>query len=353
MVMSIWDSYPSHYRQAEVQAIMAAVQAGECVSVVGLSGAGKSNLLGFLVHRMGAPRSLLVDCNRLSQVTPDGLFHQVRSQLGDVNRAVDEFAALEAALGQAMVQSPPGVCLVFDRFDAFAGPAGGALFNNLRVLRDHFKYQLTLVVATRRPLPADNELAELFFAHTLWLGALSEEDARWSASLYASRHNLVWNDAVLNKIITLSGGYPAFLRAVGEAYAAGAPLELADLLASAPVQARLAEFWSDQPGEEDLRRFGLAHIPLLQGRRTPLPVEISLTAKEQRLLDALRAHPNCLCEKDDLIRTVWPEDRIIMEGVRDDSLAQLVRRLREKIETDPSNPRHVRTVPGRGYIYHE
>ena len=252
-----------------------------------------------------------------------------------------------------MGQAPDGACLVLDRFDVLINPSSGALFNNLRMLRDHFKYQLTLVIATRRPLPADNELAELFFAHTLWLGALSEEDAHWSSSRYARRHNLVWDDAIISRIFFLSGGYPAFLRAVCEAHAAGAPLELADLLASAPLRARLDEFWNDLPGEEYLRRFDLERIPLLHDRRTFHPIETNLTAKEQRLLDALRAHPDRLCEKDDLIHAVWSEDHIFTEGVRDDSLAQLVRRLREKIEADPSNPRHLRTVPGRGYIYSE
>jgi len=58
-----------------------------------------------------------------------------------------------------------------------------------------------------------------------------------------------------------------------------------------------------------------------------------------------------VCEKDDLIRAVWPEDRIYEQGIRDDSLAQLVRRLREKIEPDPSNPRYIQTIPGRGYRF--
>jgi len=49
--MSVWDSYPPDYRAAEVRAITGATRAGECVSVVGLSGAGKSNLLGFLADR--------------------------------------------------------------------------------------------------------------------------------------------------------------------------------------------------------------------------------------------------------------------------------------------------------------
>jgi two-component system response regulator RegX3 len=58
---------------------------------------------------------------------------------------------------------------------------------------------------------------------------------------------------------------------------------------------------------------------------------------------------NVICEKDELIRAVWTEDKVFEQGVRDDSLAQLVRRLRVKIEPDPSTPSFLLTIPGRGY----
>lgn len=77
----------------------------------------------------------------------------------------------------------------------------------------------------------------------------------------------------------------------------------------------------------------------------------ALTAKEHHLLRYLQGRPFEVCEKDDVIRAVWSEDRVFERGVRDDSLAQLVRRLREKIEPDPARPRFVQTVSGRGYRF--
>jgi len=90
----------------------------------------------------------------------------------------------------------------------------------------------------------------------------------------------------------------------------------------------------------------LALAPEIQGFDTS-----QLTEKEFLLLQYLEAHPGDVCSKDDLVQAVWPEDQIYERGIRDDSLAQLVRRLRVKIEPEPSNPRYIQTVPGRGYRF--
>jgi DNA-binding winged helix-turn-helix (wHTH) protein len=83
--------------------------------------------------------------------------------------------------------------------------------------------------------------------------------------------------------------------------------------------------------------------------RGAVPIPEPLTAKEHALFSYLADHAGQVCEKDSLIQNVWAEDRVFEQGVRDESLAQLARRLRLKIEPDPSNPVHLLTVPGRGY----
>ena len=355
--MNIWNQYPKSYREYEIQSIIAAVNAGECVSVIGLSGAGKSNLMGFLAHRQDvfSHAHVLVDCNRLLEHTPQALFSLIIQALSQ-NEVVQDasFTTLEIAISQRLSESAGSLTILLDRFDAF--PEGGdpAIASSLRAMRDAHKYQLTYVIATRQPLDPLSELAELFYAHTIWLGSLSESDARWNVARYAHRRNVQWDDEVANRIIELTWGYPSLLRAVGDAYAMGTALELEKMLENPAVQRRVAEFWGDTPTEQTLQASGLAGLPLLMAGRAPKEFDTSqLTAKEHLLLEYLRAHPNQVCEKDALIQAVWPEDEIFERGIRDDSLAQLMRRLRVKIEPDPSQPNFIQTVPGRGYRYRD
>jgi hypothetical protein len=167
---------------------------------------------------------------------------------------------------------------------------------------------------------------------------------------YAQREGLVWGEEVAEKMLELSWGYPSMLRAVSEAYATGARLELTELQEHPVIRKRVAEFWNDNPLESDIQNSGLEGHPHLGWEGNVEDFDPSqLTAKEMLLLEYLRSRPGEVCTKDDLIRAVWPEDQIFERGIRDDSLAQLVRRLRVKIEPDPSTPSFIHTVPGRGY----
>jgi len=346
--MSVWDEYPQDYRAPEVRFALAAVRAGECVSAVGLSGAGKSNWMGFLANRCGdagGPALRFVDCNRLEAGQPAQIFTLMGEAMGS-EQPVAALRGLEPVVEQRLGENPAGLCLLLDRFDVLNDSSQSTALSSLRALRDRYKYRLTYITATRRPLQDRSELAELFYANTLWLGPLTPADATWSAAWYARRRSLDWDGPILARLVEFSRGYPSFLRAACEAYAAGCALESDALRLHPAVQRRINEFWADQPTKEELRAASLDTHPWLVRPNTPEQIDpIELTAAEQRLLDALRLHAGQVCLKDDLIHAVWPAE-VVTEGLRDDSLAQLVHRLREKI-----GARWVQTVPGRGYRY--
>ncbi len=354
-----WASYPANYRSNEVNALAAAVQHGECAAVIGLSGAGKSNLLGFVAHRpgLGVPLAL-VDCNRLSSPDAGAFWRLIRHSLDSAPspQSIDEFDALESSLAGRLITPESRFCLLFDRFDALPVELQPLVYSRLRALRDDHKYALTYIIAARQPVDSHSELAELFFAHTLWLGPLTLEDAVWSAAGYATRAGLAWDQTIISHLVQFSGGYPALLRASCEAYAAGCPLEPGALRTHPAVRRRLDEFWSASPTPEELALSRLEAIPLLVRPLLPStsPDDLSLdtsqlTAKELRLWQALQAHAGAVCEKDDLIRSVWPEDKVFIDSIRDDALAQLVRRLRQKVRLQNGTAARIQTVPGRGY----
>lgn len=75
--------------------------------------------------------------------------------------------------------------------------------------------------------------------------------------------------------------------------------------------------------------------------------EVSLTVKEFDLLWALATHPRQVFNRDQLLDLVWG----VTEYVDPSTVTVHVRRLREKIEADPSNPRHIQTIWGVGYRF--
>ncbi len=74
--------------------------------------------------------------------------------------------------------------------------------------------------------------------------------------------------------------------------------------------------------------------------------ELNLTPTEFRLLVYLAQHPGQVFSRAQLIEHVWGADG---EFYSDKTVSVHVRRLREKIEHDPSDPKIVLTVPGIGY----
>lgn len=75
---------------------------------------------------------------------------------------------------------------------------------------------------------------------------------------------------------------------------------------------------------------------------------LELTAKEIGLMSCFMHHPDQILSKETLFEHVWGDDFF----GSDNTVMVHIRRLREKIEIEPSNPSFILTVKGLGYKLH-
>jgi DNA-binding response OmpR family regulator len=74
---------------------------------------------------------------------------------------------------------------------------------------------------------------------------------------------------------------------------------------------------------------------------------IKLTPKEGQLLIAFMRHPGQILPRELLIKEIW--NTTYLDDIR--MLHVHIRWLRKKIEDDPSHPKLIQTVRGRGYRF--
>jgi len=72
---------------------------------------------------------------------------------------------------------------------------------------------------------------------------------------------------------------------------------------------------------------------------------VQLTSKEFQILKLFMTNPRRVFTKEQIFHFIWEEDYYGNENV----INVHIRRLREKIEQDPSNPQYIRTIWGIGY----
>ena len=103
---------------------------------------------------------------------------------------------------------------------------------------------------------------------------------------------------------------------------------------------------AQEPNEQALTLGGLhidpqQRVVALEGEEKPV------TAKEFDLLLYLARHPRQVFTRDQLLERIWGLAEYIDPG----TVTVHIRRLREKIESDPAHPRHLLTVWGIGYKF--
>jgi len=123
------------------------------------------------------------------------------------------------------------------------------------------------------------------------------------------------------------------------------PFNIEELMARIRAALRASQTTNETATRSGLVIVGHLEIDLAhqQVRESGRPIALSRT--EYRLLRTLAQHPGMVISHTHLLERVWGAGY----GQETDFLWVYIRRLRRKIEPDPSHPRYIRTAPGIGY----
>ncbi len=123
------------------------------------------------------------------------------------------------------------------------------------------------------------------------------------------------------------------------------PFDAEELLARVRAQLRRSGL-RQQPNLQPPLALGDLTVDFAQHRVSIRGHEISLSPTEYRLLFHLASNAGRVLVQEELLRLAWGPEY----ADEPDVLRVYIRRLRQKIEEDPSTPRYVLTKPGVGYL---
>lgn len=121
------------------------------------------------------------------------------------------------------------------------------------------------------------------------------------------------------------------------------PFSLAVLRARVNTQLRKLERGTASVFVQDEYRFDFDKMQFL---RNSAPIELSKT--EQRLLRLLVESKGITLDRNKLIDRIWTDGA---EYVDENALSVTIKRLRDKLEENPSRPQYIKTVYGIGYTW--
>lgn len=126
------------------------------------------------------------------------------------------------------------------------------------------------------------------------------------------------------------------------------PFRLGELCSR--IRALLRRAGVSNAGNTTIIECGDITIDLLGSRALLNSKNLELTSAEYRLLCLLVRNVNRIVTREIILRELWDEAGNFVDN---NTLSVYVRRLREKVEADPSHPRHLITVRGFGYQWKE
>ncbi|MDA7026384.1 response regulator transcription factor [Bacillus sp. CLL-7-23] len=128
------------------------------------------------------------------------------------------------------------------------------------------------------------------------------------------------------------------------------PFSMIELTARVKAAIRRAtQYSSSEPAEEKVLQVHDLTIDIENVSVLKIGKPLQLTSTEWQLLKLFATNPKKVFTKEQIYRSVWNEDYFDDQNI----INVHMRRLREKIEDDPSSPQYIKTLWGIGYKWGE
>ncbi len=294
---------------------------------------------------------------------------------------LDAHSKIEELPVDSEIESEKAVTIVIDHFGVLLEQESTEFFNQLRALRDRFKYKLTYIAATTRYHDLVGwraklgGLFELVTEAKLYFPAMDFSETMKGIDTICQRLDCTIGEVEREKIWHYSGGIASLVKSQVLAFHEQAVVEgqllerdkgivdaIWQVLPETQQEVLKLLASGKQTGEDGLlRSWGLVEEGkilaeglhwFVQGvsvsgstKDVDEVVANSLTPIEYRLFEGLKSCSGQLCDRDTLVASGWPDDNA--EGVSDEALDQAVSRLRRKLS---GLGYEIRTMKGRGYL---
>ncbi len=123
------------------------------------------------------------------------------------------------------------------------------------------------------------------------------------------------------------------------------PFDPRELLMHIEAHLRRANMASQAAPKDEVLAIGRFTLDMAQFRATKGTEKLSLTPKEFKIFFSLASNPGVVLSKEQLVEAAWGKEFVGETS----SITVFIKKLREKIEDDPSDPNIIQTVWGIGY----
>jgi DNA-binding winged helix-turn-helix (wHTH) protein len=284
--------------------------------------------------------------------------------------------------------------IFFLRFDRLKDAFNPSLFDNLKGLREASHSNAAFVFTSYRSFGSEfpeRRPSLSLLAQTMYFKPASRKDMSVVYEAYGERYNLSLSDETEKALFDAIGGYMQYLQLSlirldelkKEEYKESNDL-LSVLLDDERIIFQSEELWESLTGEEKNVLLQIVHkqkidttsmekarylwdtgflyekdgketifSPLFEAYVQQIEHEekrkrktAHLTRKENLLFTLLKSQLGEICERDNIIKVVWPESQEF--GVSDWAIDRLIARVRVKLR-EQDNPFEIQTVRTRGY----